>query len=191
MQAQANLVLARQQFDRAQDLKAKGFVSQSALDDAKRNLDVAESQLRAARLQVETNGPTGSDFVRRADGAVSRRARRSAMAQARLDQTVIRAPVDGTLIGRNVEPGDVVQPGKELMVLAPDGRNAGRRRRSTRRTCRSCKLGQKALGSADAYPQRAIRRRARSTSIRASTRCAAPSRSSCGFRARPSTCGRT
>ena len=28
-------------------------------------------------------------------------------------------PVAGTLITRNVEPGDVVQPGKVLMVLSP------------------------------------------------------------------------
>ncbi len=42
---------------------AKGFISQSALDDAKRNLDVAESQLKAARLQVQTNASNGSDYL--------------------------------------------------------------------------------------------------------------------------------
>ncbi len=150
-QAEANLLLARQQYERAQNLLAKGFVSQSALDDAKRNLDVSESQLRAARLQVETNGSAGSDFVV-AQAAREQAAANLAMANARLDQTVIRAPVDGTLIARDVEPGNVVQPGKELMVLAPAGatqviaqideKNLGQ-----------LKLGQKALGSADAYPR--------------------------------------
>lgn len=150
-QAQANLLQAQQQFDRAQDLKAKGFVSQAALDDAKRNLDVAKSQLEAARLQVETNRPTGSDFLVAQTALAQARATLDA-ARARLDQTVVVAPVDGTLIGRNVEPGDVVQPGRELMVLAPSGetqivvaideKNLGQ-----------LKLGQKALASADAYPQ--------------------------------------
>ena len=63
------------------------------------------------------------------------------------------APVAGTLIARHVEHGDVVQPGKTLMVLAPAGetqivvqvdeRNIGLLR-----------LGQPALASADAYPEK-------------------------------------
>ena len=151
VQAQANLVLARQQFERSKDLLAKGFVSQSALDDAKRNLDVADSQLHAAQLQVETNGPRGSDFLL-AQTALQQANANVAMAQARLDQTVIRAPVDGTLIGRDVEPGDVAQPGKELMVLAPDGETQVIAQ-IDEKNLSQLKLGQKALGSADAYPK--------------------------------------
>jgi HlyD family secretion protein len=150
-QAEANLVLARQQHDRALDLKAKGFVSQSALDDAKRNLDVARSQLEAARLQVESNGPAGSDFVV-AQTALSQARAALEAAQARLDQTVIRAPVDGTLIGRNVEPGAVVQPGKELMALAPAGETQVVVQ-IDEKNLSQLKIGQKAIGSADAYPQ--------------------------------------
>ncbi|HEX9674240.1 MAG TPA: HlyD family efflux transporter periplasmic adaptor subunit, partial [Burkholderiales bacterium] len=120
IQAQANLTQARQQHDRARELKAKGFVSQAALDDAQRNLDVAESQLRAAKLQVATNRPSGSDFAL-AQTALAQARATLGVAQAKLDQTVILAPVDGTLISRNVEPGNVVQSGKELMALAPEG----------------------------------------------------------------------
>jgi len=151
VQAQANLVLARQQYVRNQDLLAKGFISQSAQDDARRNLDVAESQLRAARLQVETNGPAGSDFVL-AQTALEQARANLAMAQARLDQTVIHAPSDGTLIGRDVEPGDVAQPGKELMVLAPDGETQVVAQIDEKNLAQLA-LGQKALGSADAYPK--------------------------------------
>jgi len=151
VQAQANLVLGRQQYDRAQDLKAKGFVSQSALDDAKRNLDVAESQLRAARLQVQTNSPSGSDYIL-AQTALEQANASLAMAQARLDQAVILAPADGTLIGRSVEPGDVAQPGKELMVLAPVGETQVTAQ-IDEKNLSQLKLGLKALGSADAYPK--------------------------------------
>ncbi len=151
VQAQANLVLSRQQYERAQDLKTKGFVSQSALDDAKRNLDVAESQLRAAQLQVATNGPSGSDYVV-AETALEQARANVAMAQARLDQTVIRAPVDGTLIGRSVEPGNVAQPGRELMVLAPVGETQVIAQ-IDEKNLSQLRLGQKALGSADAYPK--------------------------------------
>jgi HlyD family secretion protein len=151
VQAQANVVLSRQQYARAQDLQTKGFVSPSALDDAKRNLDVAESQLRAARLQVETNGPTGSDYMV-AQSALQQAHANLAMAQARLDQTVIRAPVDGTLIGRSVEPGNVAQPGKELMALAPAGETQVIAE-IDEKNLSQLKLGQKAIGSADAYPK--------------------------------------
>ncbi len=74
------------------------------------------------------------------------------MARARLDQTVIRAPASGTLIGRNVEPGDVVQPGKELMVLAPAGETQIIVQ-IDEKNLSQLKLGQKAIGSADAYPR--------------------------------------
>ena len=151
VQAQANVALARAQFARAQDLKSKGFVSPSALDDAKRNLDVAESQLRSARVQVETNGPAGSDVVL-AQAALRQAQANLAMAQARLDQTVIRAPVDGTLIDRAVEPGNVAQPGKELMVLAPAGETQVVAQIDEKNLAQ-LKLGQKAMGSADAYPK--------------------------------------
>jgi len=144
------MVLARQQFDRAQDLKAKGFVSAAALDDAKRNLDVAQSQLESARLSVGTYGPAGSDFVVAQTALAQARAAVEA-AQARLDQSVIRAPADGTLIGRNVEPGDVVQPGKELMVLAPAGETQVVVQ-IDEKNLSQLRLGQSALGSADAYP---------------------------------------
>ena len=151
LQAQANAVNARQQFARSRDLKAKGFVSEAALDDAQRNLDVAESQLRAARIQVETNGPGGSDHLM-AQTALDQARASLRVAQARLDQTVIRAPVDGILIGRGVEPGNVVQPGKELMALAPAGETQVVVQ-IDEKNLSQLKLGQKALGSADAYPR--------------------------------------
>jgi len=149
-QAQANAVQARQNFERTAALREKGFVGQAQLDDAKRGLDVAESQLRAAELQVQTNRPSGSDFALARTALAQARANVEA-AQAKLAQTVIVAPADGVLIARSVEPGNVVQPGKELMALAPAGetqivmqideKNLG-----------LLAIGQKAIASADAYP---------------------------------------
>jgi HlyD family secretion protein len=151
IQAQANLTQARRQHERAKELKAKGFVSQAALDDAQRNLDVAESQLSATKLQVATNRPAGSDFAV-AQTALAQARANLGVAQAKLDQTVIRAPVDGTLIARNVEPGNVVQPGKELMVLAPAGETQVVVQIDEKNLAQ-LKLGQQALASADAFPK--------------------------------------
>ena len=149
-QADANLLLVVSQHQRSLDLKAKGFVSDSALEDAKRNLDVAVSQRSTARLQVEANRPAGSDY-QMAQTALAQTRATLAAATARLEQTTIRASADGTLIGRSVEPGDVVQAGRELMVLAPAG--------ETQivvsideKNLSQLKVGQKAVASADAYP---------------------------------------
>ena len=167
-------MLARQQYERNVDLKAKGFISESALDDAKRNLDVAAEPARRG-------APAGAlDQARRAATTGWRRPRCSqaraalAAATARLEQTTIRAPADGMLIGRNVEPGDVVQPGRELMVLAPAGetqivvpideKNLAQLRPGRRRSPRPTPIR-----TSDSPPSS-------STSIRGSTRCAVRSR---------------
>ena len=149
-QAQANSLQAHQAYDRTRTLQERGFIGQSQLDDARRNLDVADSQLRSARLQVETNGPAGSD-VALAQTALEQARANLRSAQAKLEQTVIHAPVDGVLIARSVEAGNVVQAGKELMLLAPAGETQVVVEIDERNLAQLA-LGQKALGSADAFP---------------------------------------
>ena len=152
LQAEATLTQVRGQFDRTKRLQAQGFVGQSQLDDAQRNLDVAESQARAARVQVETNSTRGSDFAMAMTALEQARATER-VAQAKLPDMVVRAPVDGVLISRNVEVGDIVQPGKELFLLAPAGETQVIVQ-IDERNLSQLSLGQKALGSADAFPGR-------------------------------------
>ena len=152
LQAEATLTQVRGQFDRTKRLQAQGFVGQSQLDDAQRNLDVAESQALAARVQVETNSTRGSDFAMAMTALEQARAAER-VAQAKLPDMVVRAPVDGVLISRNVEVGDIVQPGKELFLLAPAGETQVIVQ-IDERNLSQLSLGQKALGSADAFPGR-------------------------------------
>jgi HlyD family secretion protein len=150
-QAEANLRLARAQHERSVELRTKGFISEAAQDDAKRNLDVAQSQLDAARLQVLSNSPAGSEF-RMAETALLQARTALVAASTRLEQMAIRAPADGILIARKVEPGDVVQPGKELMALAPTGETQIVVQIDEKHLAQLA-AGQKAIGSADAYPR--------------------------------------
>lgn len=149
-QAEATATQVRLQYERTRRLHEQGFVGQSQLDDAQRNLDVAESQLRAARVQVDTNTAHGSDYAV-ATTALEQARAGERVAQARLLDTVIRAPVDGVLISRSVEAGDVVQPGRELLTLAPAGETQIIVQIDERNLSRLA-LGQKAIASADAYP---------------------------------------
>ena len=76
-QAEANLLQAQQRFAQTSELVAKGFYSKTQLDDAQRNLDVAESQRQTSELQLRSNqsggrgrhrprpAPSGSGAIKR------------------------------------------------------------------------------------------------------------------------------
>lgn len=119
-QAQITADNARAQLRRQQDLFNQGFIGQAALDEVSKSVDLADAQARNARTQLETTTPAGSDSAVAETALAQARANADAM-RARLANAVITAPVDGTLISRDVEPGSVVQPGKALMVLSPTG----------------------------------------------------------------------
>ncbi|WP_246104975.1 efflux RND transporter periplasmic adaptor subunit [Rhodoligotrophos appendicifer] len=149
-QGRANLVNAEATFRRAERLANAGYNTQAALDEATKTLGVAQAVVRAAELQVFTSSPGGSDYVM-VETQLHQAQANLASARARLSYATITAPRDGVLIRRSVERGTVVQPGKTLLVLAPDGevqlvvqideKNLG-----------LIRLGQDAIGSADAYP---------------------------------------
>jgi HlyD family secretion protein len=151
-QAQATLLNAQQTYDRTSQLTNDGYATRAALDEAQKTLDVAQAQKRAAEFQVFTASPGGSDYVM-AETQLNQARANLDTAQSRLGYATIAAPRDGVLITRNVERGTVAQPGKALLVLAPAGavqlvlqideRNLGK-----------LALGQTALASADAYPDR-------------------------------------
>ena len=119
-QANTNVEQLRRQLTRTTALKQKGFISQAQLDMAQRDFDVAASQVNAARLQVQTNQASGSDLAL-ANASIAQANANLKLANVKLKEDTILAPTDGTLISRSVEAGDIVQPGKELMVLAANG----------------------------------------------------------------------
>lgn len=151
-QAQVTLTNAETSLKRTRDLFERGFVGQATLDDSQRARDVAASQLKSAELQRESQSAGGTD--ERVAITALEAARASLRAsQAHLDLMTIEAPVAGVLISRSVERGSVVQPGKALMVLSPAG--------STQlvveideKNLALLRVGEKALASADAYPDR-------------------------------------
>ncbi|TQF27120.1 permease [Bradyrhizobium sp. UNPF46] len=151
-QAEATLLNAQQTFDRTAQLERNGYATRAALDDAQKTLDVARAVKRSAEFQVYTASPGGSDYVM-AQTQLNQARANLETAESRLGYATITAPRDGVLITRGVERGTVAQAGKTLLVLAPSGdlqlvlqideRNLGR-----------LALGQTALASADAYPDR-------------------------------------
>jgi HlyD family secretion protein len=149
-QAQATLVNAEADFQRAEQLSKAGFGTREALDAAIRDLDVARTQVRTAELTVYSAQPGGSDYVL-AVSQLNQAKANVATAQARLAYATITAPRDGTLITRNVERGAIVQPGNALFVLAPAG-DVQLVLQIDEKNLGLLRPGQNALASADAYP---------------------------------------
>jgi HlyD family secretion protein len=144
--AQAEVKLARQR-----TLAEAGSVSRSDLDDAIQARDLAGSQVESARIQASA-AASGAD--RRAVLAALDQARGAEQAAAaRLDQLSIRSPAAGVVTEREVEPGDVVQPGRALLVLARDGATQ-LSVQPDEKNLALLRLGQAATASADAYPDR-------------------------------------
>jgi HlyD family secretion protein len=149
-QAKATLLDAQNTFDRTAALSKNGYATKAALDDAQKNLDIARTQMRTAELQVFTSNPGGSDYVM-AETQLSQAKANLTTAQSRLGYATIASPREGVLISRSVERGTIVQPGKALMVLAPAG-TVQLVVQIDEKSLGLLKVGQKALASADAYP---------------------------------------
>ena len=82
--------------------------------------EAAVAQADAARRALESAEPFSSDIAAATAAVAQARASLQA-ARAKLAHTTITSPWDGTLVACNVARGEVVRPGRVLMVLAPDG----------------------------------------------------------------------
>jgi HlyD family secretion protein len=150
-QAQASLDTAQASWERNQALFGQGFIGQAALDESRKALALADAQVRAAQQQVTSTRAGGAEHSL-ALGAVAEAQANAETVSAKARYAVIQAPASGQLIGRNVEVGDVVQAGKVLMTLSPEGAMQ-LVVQIDEKNLRLMALGQQALASADAYPQ--------------------------------------
>ncbi len=146
-QARASLLNVEQTF--ARNLTAQGFDSPASLDEAQKNLDIARAVVRAAELTVATNTAGGSNFTVVQTQRTQANAGRAA-ARTRVGYRAILAPRAGVLIARNIEVGDVAQPGAALMQLSPSG-NVRVELQVDERNLGQLVLGQSAVVSADAF----------------------------------------
>jgi HlyD family secretion protein len=154
-QAQASLDTAQASWQRNQALFEQGFIGQAALDESRKALALADAQVLAARQQVTSTRSGGAEHSL-ALGAVAEAQANAETVNAKARYAVIQAPASGQLIGRNVEVGDVVQAGKVLMTLSPEGAMQ-LVVQIDEKNLRLMALGQQALASADAYPQQAFK----------------------------------
>lgn len=95
--AKAALVQTKADYERAVGLNKDGVVSRQQLDLAKSNYDAASASSDAAQAAIA-----------QADAQISQKQAAVEIAQTNLDYTVIRSPIDGTVVARNVDVGQTV-----------------------------------------------------------------------------------
>jgi HlyD family secretion protein len=150
-QTEANVEAAQRELARSHELVAQGFVSAARLDEAQRQAAIARAQRDAARVQAAAQRADGAETLAAQTQLDAAQAALHA-AQARLAQTVLRAPAAGRIVGRAVEPGQVVAPARALLVLAPAGPTE-LLAAVDERFFAQLQPGQRAQALADAHPQ--------------------------------------
>ena len=156
-QAQAVRVAAQADLQRTQDLVARGFLSPARLDESERAVKVALAQQAAAQAQSSANAEQGTDLVQ-AQAQVALALAATQAARARLAQAEMKAPTDGKVLSRAVEPGQIVQVGRALMTLALAG-PLQLVAPVDERYLQQLQVGQPAWVLADAFPEQRFRAR--------------------------------
>ena len=142
--AKAQLEQASREATRRRNAEA-GILSAEEVEQAVEAERVARNNYETVRLKAAALAP----------GQVEEASLREqlSVAQAQLAKTKIRATVAGTVLTRDVEPGDLVQPGRTLFTIAMDGNTEIRVPLDERNLSRLA-LSQKATAIADAYPDK-------------------------------------
>jgi HlyD family secretion protein len=137
--AQASLRLAQATYARNQALVAQSYVSPLSLDQSKREVEVAQANIMLASAQLER-------------------------AQADLNNSVIRAPIDGVIIKRTIDLGQTVAASfttPNLFQIARDLTKMQIDTNVSEADIGALKEGQEARFVVDAYPDKEFSARMR------------------------------
>ncbi len=111
-EAKADLDDAKVSLDRTKQLVTQGVLAKQSLDDAqaKYDGDVAKVASLQRTLDLAVLGPRKEEIAQ-VRGQIDQARGGLAYAQTQLDDTIIKAPVTGTILDRNVEKGEFVTTG--------------------------------------------------------------------------------
>jgi len=121
--AQVNVGKATTDFNRAQNLLKSGTYTQQQFDNAKADLDRANTALVVAKKQLDAakiNLQSTQDQVGVAQAVVQQRQADLDYAKLQLSYTRIVSPANGNTSKKNVDVGQYVQPGQTLFSVVDD-----------------------------------------------------------------------
>jgi HlyD family secretion protein len=132
-------------YERNLGLSKQGVISQQSLDLAKANAESAAAQVSAALAQEHQ----ARAQVQQKEAAVQ-------VAQTNLDYTTIHAPIDGTVVARNVDVGQTVAASLQaptLFTIAQDLTKMQVYAKTDESDVGQIRSGQKVSFKVDAYPR--------------------------------------
>ena len=159
--ARASEAQARADYERTKPLAAQGVMSQQALDVSKANEDAAIAAISAAQADVG-----------QANAQVSQKTAAVTVAQTNLDHTIIRAPIDGVVVSRNVDIGQTVAASLQaptLFTIAQDLTKMQVYAKTDESDVGQIKTGQPVSFKVDAFPNDQFRGRVSQIRMNATT----------------------
>jgi HlyD family secretion protein len=150
-----NLADAARDLNRKKMLVEKNFVSPAELEKARTVYDSTREQQKAVEAQIGV----AQSQIASAQAAVKQRESLLKQAQVDLERTIIRAPVDGTVILRNVDAGQTVAASLQapvLFTIARDLRDMQVEAAIDEADVGRLRVGQRASFTVDAFPRRSF-----------------------------------
>lgn len=147
--AKATLVQTKADYDRAVGLSRDGVMSQQQLDLAKSNYDAANGSVGAAAANIT-----------QAEAQISQKEATVSVAQTNLDYTVIRSPIDGTVVARNVDVGQTVAASLQaptIFTIAQDLRKMWVYAKTDESDVDNIQVGKEVTFKVDALPKQTFR----------------------------------
>ena len=146
---------AQRDYERKKTLVERNFISGAELDKARTLLDGTREQLKAVEAQIHVSEAQ----VLSALATVKQRESLLKQSQVDLERTIIRAPVDGTVILRNVDAGQTVAASLQapvLFTIAQDLRDMQVEAAIDEADVGRLRVGQQATFTVDAFPRRSF-----------------------------------
>ncbi|WP_339539175.1 HlyD family secretion protein [Pseudomonas sp. RA_15y_Pfl2_54] len=103
---QSELLLAQQEIGRSQSLFKHGYVSAQVIDQLQSRIGTGNAAVNAARAQVSAVG-----------AAIGAAQAQVAQLTSEIDDSSLRAPIDGVIQLRMAEPGEVLGAGGRVLLL--------------------------------------------------------------------------
>jgi HlyD family secretion protein len=146
--ARAILVRMKADYDRAATLKAQDSISLQEVDLAKANYYSALASVSGAEAAVT-----------QAEAQVNQKAGAVSVARTNLEYTVIRSPIDGTVVARNVDVGQTVAASLQaptLFTIAQDLTKMQVYAKIDESNVGNVKVGRRVAFKVDAFPKDAF-----------------------------------
>jgi HlyD family secretion protein len=148
MRAKANLAEFERDFERKKLLVEKNFISAAEREKAQSVLDAGRAALQVAQSQAKNS-----------EAQVRQREAQQAQARIDLERTAIKAPVDGIVVKRSIEPGQTVAASlqsPELFVIAKNLTDMQVETSIDEADVGRIRVGQKASFTVDAFAGRSF-----------------------------------